>query len=571
MKRAPTKKEEASTSPCVAPPASLSSLQANYRTGYKQLADFFSLCLREATKYRRSAGYFSSTALLTWAEALPRLVAGNALSIQLIAAPEVSPQDIKVFKQVATEEQRADLRQIIVERMLNEVIALTEDSSDNGARARILAWLIANDRLHIKFAFAKHIDYPGIFHEKMGVFDFAGGLRVAFTGSANETLGGHERNYESIDVFRNWVEADVERIRTKEAQFDEAWNNTAEGLEVESPSPKTVARLRARAPKRLPINGRDSDLGDANDHQSSRWRHQDEAVEMFLAKRCGVLEMATGTGKTRTALKILDRLVGSGELRSAVIATEGTDLLDQWGSELDRWALNMKPNWVVTRQFERHKQLGLFALDSNNAVLAVSLQQLANAVHRIPRQHKGKMIIVHDEIQGLGAPSLVQTLRGEHQHFGWRLGLSATPERSYDEEGNQFILDEVGPTIFGFPLEKAIARGVLSEFDYLPLPYKLTKGDRKRLRAVYARQAVRKKVGNPMSNEELWRELAKVYKTAEMKPEVFSAHLKENSNLLRSCIVFVETKVTEIISSQRFTSTRRGTGPTTPRMIGSTW
>ena len=204
--------------------------------------------------------------------------------------------------------------------------------------------------------------------------------------------------------------------------------------------------------------------------------------------------------------------------------------------------LNLKPNWIVTRQFERHKQLGLFALDSDNAVLVVSLQQLANAMHRIPPERKGQMIIVHDEVQGLGAPSLVQKLQGEHQNFGWRLGLSATPERSYDEEGNQFILDEVGPTIFSFPLEKAIARGVLSEFDYLPLPYELTKGDRKRLRAVYARQAARKKIGNPMSNEELWRELATVYKTAEMKPGVFSAHLKKNSILLRSCIVFVETK-----------------------------
>ena len=191
MEQETTKKEEATKTARVAPSASLSSLQAHYRTGHKQLAaDFFSPCLREATSYRRSAGYFSSTALLTWAEALPRLVLGHALTIQLIVAPEVSAQDIKVFKQVATEEQRAEFRKIIVERMLDEVIVLTEDSSDNGARARILAWLISNDRLHIKFAFAKHIDDAGIFHEKMGVFDFAGGLRVAFTGSANEDVGG---------------------------------------------------------------------------------------------------------------------------------------------------------------------------------------------------------------------------------------------------------------------------------------------------------------------------------------------------------------------------------------------
>ena len=45
-----------------------------------------------------------------------------------------------------------------------------------------------------------------------------------------------------------------------------------------------------------------------------------------------------------------------------------------------------------------------------------------------------------------------------------------------------------------------------------------------------------------MSDEEFWNELAKVYKTAEMKPEVFAEYLEEHAELLRDCIIFVETK-----------------------------
>ena len=186
-------------------------------------AGFFALGLREARLYRRAAGYFSSMALLTWAVALPRLVQGNDLKVRLIAAPELSPQDIAVIRELVAEEKRSEYRRMLVERMLDEVIALTENPTDDGVRARIFAWLVANGRLDIRFAFAKHIEAAGIFHEKMGVFDFPGGAQVAFTGSANETLGGHRLNYESIDVYRSWVAGDAERVGTKVAQFDEAW------------------------------------------------------------------------------------------------------------------------------------------------------------------------------------------------------------------------------------------------------------------------------------------------------------------------------------------------------------
>src|SRR5581483_105307 len=108
-------------------------------------------------------------------------------------------------------------------RMLEEIIAFTENPGDAGARAKILAWLIANDRLEIRFAFPEHVDAAGIFHEKIGVFDFPGGEQVAFTGSANETLGGHRVNYESIDVYCSWIPGEEARVRTKVEQFDEAW------------------------------------------------------------------------------------------------------------------------------------------------------------------------------------------------------------------------------------------------------------------------------------------------------------------------------------------------------------
>ena len=285
--------EDGSPSAGAVPPASLLALEPHYRTGAGDLAaGFFSPCLQVATLYRRAAGYFSSTALLTWMEALPRLVQGDDLEVRLIAAPELTSQDKAVLAELVAEEKRAEYRRLVVERMLDEVLALAENPADAGVRARIFAWLVANDRLDIRFAFAKHIEAPGIFHEKMGVFDFTGGVQVAFTGSANETLGGHRRNYESIDVYRTWVAGDAGRVATKVAQFDEAWENEAEGLDVERAERRDGRTAACQGPAHATWRAGGS-------RRPTGWRTgaggtRRKRSRSFLEQRSGVLEMATG-------------------------------------------------------------------------------------------------------------------------------------------------------------------------------------------------------------------------------------------------------------------------------------
>ncbi len=45
-----------------------------------------------------------------------------------------------------------------------------------------------------------------------------------------------------------------------------------------------------------------------------------------------------------------------------------------------------------------------------------------------------------------------------------------------------------------------------------------------------------------MSQEEIWTEIARVYKTAELKPDVFADRLAEDPTIVDRCIVFVETR-----------------------------
>lgn len=517
------------------------SIRDHYRSGQDSLvADFFRPVLASATLYRRSVGYFSTTALLGWAEAMLRM-ASSELEVRLIASPELQPLDLGVLRglQVVAELERQ--RATMVDQVLEDILRLLDEPGDSARRAGVFAWLLANGRLKLRFAFAEHVDDARLYHEKIGVVTLEGGDELAFTGSANETGSGQRRNYESVDVYRDWLPDERRRVEVKAAQFDEAWDDAAVGLRVLAPSEDVIRRLRARAPKALegaPAAVASFPVPDP----LGKWRHQDEAVAAFKQAGAGVLEMATGTGKTRTALRILSDLVASGDVTSAVVTMDGTDLLDQWGVELEEWVASSRRRWVIYRQYERHHDIDEYLLDPSSSILIVSRGQLPRLMRPQGKAAAAKTLIVHDEVHGLGTPSSMRELDGSHERFRWRLGLSATPDRAYDTAGNDFLEREIGPVLYRFGLEAAIGRGVLSEFDYEPLGYQLTDGDRQRLRQVYTKQASRAREGRPMSQEEVWTEIARVYKTAEEKPGVFAARLEEDSSILKRCIVFVETK-----------------------------
>jgi len=538
-------------------------LSSHYRSGSSSLGkEFFTPCLKYCSEYQRAVGYFSSKALISWLEVLPRF-ATESIIIRLLISPALSDEDQKALKKALNEEDRQQLRRVSSDRLIKEIledVSLSSSSKNVKIRVQLFAWMVAHDYLILQFAFPEHIEQPGIFHEKIGIFHFPWGDRVAFTGSANESEHGYERNYESIDVYRSWVTGDEERVRIKQEQFEEAWSARVVGLKVLPLSPESATLIRSQAPNEKPVitpkNGFSlpavKEKLDGYEHQSEKslnhirvehqWQHQDEAVAKFLAVKHGILEMATGTGKTRTAIKALTALDEQGQINGIIISTDGTDLLDQWRKEIEAWAIKRPQPYRVLRHFAQHHELGEFALNPRRAVLVISREQLASLFSRLEPARKKQLIIVHDEVHGLGSPSLQSQLAGQHQAFGYRLGLSATPEREYDQTGTQFIFDEIGEVFFEFGLKEAIERGILCEFDYVPLTYPLTDGDRQRLRQVYAKCSARKREGKPMTQQELWTELARVYKTAEKKPEVFADFLRQNPHIIESAIIFVEDK-----------------------------
>ena len=267
--------------------------------------------------------------------------------------------------------------------------------------------------------------------------------------------------------------------------------------------------------------------------------------------------MATGTGKTRTALKILEYLVSNRVIDSVIVATDGTDLMSQWVRQLNTIASSLVPKYRVLRHFGRFHESESYELSPPNAILVISRQSLSAVLHSIGKTQLSSLLLIHDEVHGFGSPANRKELPGLSDNISYRLGLSATPEREYDQAGTAFIAEHIGPVVYRFSLEDAIRRGVLCEFDYHPLPYDMTEEDRVRIRAVYSQKSAREAEGNPMSDAELWTALARVYKTSEGKLPVFASFIEAHPQVFERSIIFVEErgygeKIIQLLHQHRY-------------------
>jgi len=425
--------------------------QEDYRSGYDNIVDdFFRPSLARSKAYWRAVGYFSSSALESFGAPLGEFIKSGG-HIRLVTSVELSQSDLEAIQNGAP-------RQDICAQRLEQIIDSEFAEGVGDGTARLLR-LLELDRLEIQIAVPK--TGTGIYHEKIGLFiddeDF-----VAFTGSSNESRNAFENNRECVDVYSSWNSPN--RAGRKRAHFEALWNRTDEGVEVYS-FPEAAQK------KLLRVCGEWEAGRRQKQQQDTKWRHQDEALAAFLATERGVLNMATGTGKTRTALKILQALFERDEIDTVIVCTDGNDLLDQWYGELLTVRKTVRHDLRVFRQYRDSKELQSFALEPKRAALLVSREPAASALRQLGRDESRRTLLVHDEVHGLGSPGNRTRLAGLSDDVRFRLGLSATPERKYDQDGNAFIEQHIGPVLkdVEFGLREAIERGILAPFNYYPL------------------------------------------------------------------------------------------------------
>ena len=175
-------------------------------------ADFFTPCLELCNKYDRATSDFTSNVIYEWGEAILKLVDidNHDCKIRMIAHHKLHDDDYKVLKDYVDNENKIDeYLEKIANGIIMEAYKLAEGNADKETKLKLFSYLIATRRLEIRFAFPHHVRNANVFHQKYGIFNFKDNKKIAFLGSPNETIGGHSKNIETIEVFNSLINTDL--------------------------------------------------------------------------------------------------------------------------------------------------------------------------------------------------------------------------------------------------------------------------------------------------------------------------------------------------------------------------
>ncbi|TNC82784.1 MAG: hypothetical protein C9356_02635 [Oleiphilus sp.] len=471
-----------------------------YRTGFDDLYnDFYMPLLCNSVRYDRAVGYFSAQILSDSMKGLSKLLNSKG-RIRLVIGHPLSEDEFEAVKRgFALSEYVSDLADGLLQII---------EEGQNDVRLQVIAILIATGALEIKFAIRR----AGMYHEKIGIFHDEEGNKVVFQGSANETPHGMlvTRNAESLSVFKSWEEDIFSRYgKAYEDGFEKLWvNEQPETITVDLPSSayEKISKVQNESVSSLNLElfadlERDLEASRVRHKQNKPSvpkylghnefklkKHQRDALNRWKANGYkGILELATGSGKTITAIygmtKIFEARADSRNRTVAIISVPYVELADQWVENLKSFSIHpikcygSKSSWLN----KLNTKIGYLISAANDflAIVVVNKTMASDsfkeAISPLP---ESSVIFIGDECHNHGSKLYNESL----PNAGYKMGLSATPFRSDDDEldspfangSRERILDYYDRIVATYSLSDAINDGVLTPYEYHIVPTFLT-------------------------------------------------------------------------------------------------
>ena len=263
--------------------------------------------------------------------------------------------------------------------------------------------------------------------------------------------------------------------------------------------------------------------------------YQKEAVTAWEENHHrGIFRMATGTGKTYTAIAGLKRLLESHQDGICVIiSVPYTHLADQWKESLTDRDITDITQVFGSRERTWKQTLSRLTSDldiglRDREIIITTHDTLSSEAFRDTMSNLDvDSLLIADEVHGLGSPHRRHALLDRHE---FRLGLSATPRRDYDEEGTEYLLEYFDGIVFEFSLADAIPE-YLVEYDYYPVIVEMTADELEDYRQYSRRLATEVRKDEDERDEELIQRLrinrAQIVKSAENKYQALLKTLEE--------------------------------------------
>lgn len=454
-------------------------LVGSYDSGFGDfdvVNNFYSPVLEQSSRYDRVAGYFSSRVFASAARGVAGLIR-NGGKMRLITSHAFTPRDTASIQEYFKSENLSN-------ELIDDFIKSYQELgslSNSIAMSHIAAmcWMLREGYLEIKVVVPNSADLTSIspeefdkFHPKFGLFYDKEDQCIAFSGSVNETEGAWKRNIENFDVYQSWVIGENKWITPKINRFEKLWNGdlTGKWRTIDLPTAVKDKIISDFAPADFPI---ELEIAISENPYNLRYYQKDALSAWIDSGRVGILEMATGTGKTRTAKACIASTADLGSLLTIVIAPY-QHICDQWRNELSESdPLLIGSNWRK-KLAEAHTEVSL-GRRKNLTLIAVKntagSEDFVNAIKDLVDEFDNTLL-VGDEVHWLGATAFRPALIDE---ANFRLGLSATPSRYFDEVGTDYLIEYFKGSVYKLTLGDALkmtdqdGEPILSPYQYHPI------------------------------------------------------------------------------------------------------
>lgn len=451
---------------------SVINLRSSYRTDVDDFAqDLFRPALGAARQYDRATGFFSSACFGVLAEPFSDFfVSGGRMT--LITSPLLSAADLDAIERV------------YVGRDVSGIPSNPMAALRSGKLPAPLAFghLLYTGQLQAYIAKPQSTYEQAIYHEKFGLLSDERGNTIGFSGSLNDSELALKANFERLETFSSWASQDARRkVAVFREQFRRLVDNETSRLEVQpliSAYGKGWLRQRPMDERTQPmakpmISTRSTSIEALVPSPRRLFEHQEQAISDWArAEGRGIFAIATGGGKTITALSLASRLFDSlgGRPMCIVVVAPFIHLVDQWREVAKEFGLDPIRCAVSEKNWRAELATAVHALNSGHrkvlsiAVTAATLQR--PAFQEILGRVRVHMLVIGDEVHNYGAPRIQAALP---KQATFRVGLSATPERWLDEEGTKAIHAYFGIVVSTYTLANAIRDGILTPYDYFPI------------------------------------------------------------------------------------------------------
>lgn len=477
------------------------SLDRDYKTGSEnEPLQFYLDGLANSNEFSLLLGYFSSSAINLLSVGFATFISKGG-KMKMVINHLLSSKD----KEAVEKANGESLNRVFD---LTDVVSLGRVLDEYDTHFfECLAYLISEKRIEIKVIKPKN--GKGIAHYKSGVFT-DGQDSVGYKASCNFTLYGLSENLEELEAFLSWENGRSNKLIKKQIRLiDDYFSEADEDVEY-IPVTEIEVVLKDKFGKK--------DINELLVQEEQLLKKKQSLISNIKLKKTitklfneieiirkaprfpysegpreyqvnaynswvnnnfkGMFAMATGTGKTITSLNCLLMEYKKTGIYRAIITVPTTALVEQWKKECGKF--NFKNIITVSSKENWDKNLAFFntaskLIDTSYIVIVTYASLPRSKFQSYFTQLPKDTILISDETHNLGSQGILRLL--PNIHLEKRIGLSATPNRKFDEIGNNAIqefFNDKPPYIVSYSMEEALNIGWLCKYTYHPHIVKLT-------------------------------------------------------------------------------------------------